>query len=267
MKRSSAELKQLARETLKGKYGTFIGTNVIYGLIVFAISLVIVFATIGMSTSTALIVQSGLQFIIAFVMVIFEAGLIYQAMQACREKPIGIKDLFYGFSHNPDRFIVISILTTLLALVFIIPSMAILVIGGALGAGVSEVMMVLGMLLYVAGAVFLIIVSLCVALCFYLILDNPGMKSIEAIKTSWRLMKGHKGRYFYISLSFIGLLLLGVLSFGIALLWIIPYMNVTLAYFYFDVMGALDPPVEEVAAAPVETPEIADQVRNDDISE
>ena len=48
-------------------------------------------------------------------------------------------------------------------------------------------------------------------------------------------MKGHKGRLFYIELSFLPLLLLGAVSL-IGLLWVIPYMQMTYAVFYFDIM-------------------------------
>ena len=51
-----------------------------------------------------------------------------------------------------------------------------------------------------------------------------------------RLMKGNMGRLFYIEVSFIPLFLLGVLSLGIGLLWITPYLNATLANFFLDLM-------------------------------
>lgn len=49
-------------------------------------------------------------------------------------------------------------------------------------------------------------------------------------------MSGNKGRLFYIYLSYIPFLFLGTLSCGIALLWVIPYMNATLAEFYMDII-------------------------------
>jgi uncharacterized membrane protein len=39
------------------------------------------------------------------------------------------------------------------------------------------------------------------------------------------------------SLSFIGWALLCILSLGIGLLWLIPYMNVSIAKFYQDIKG------------------------------
>ena len=49
-------------------------------------------------------------------------------------------------------------------------------------------------------------------------------------------MKGHKGRYFYISVSFLPLALLCLVTFGIGFLWLAPYMGMTFANFYVDLM-------------------------------
>jgi len=65
-------------------------------------------------------------------------------------------------------------------------------------------------------------------------------ESWRHIGESARLMKGNKGRIFYIILSFIGWMCLGMLSFGSGLLWVIPYMQQTLIQFYLDVKGELD---------------------------
>ena len=50
------------------------------------------------------------------------------------------------------------------------------------------------------------------------------------------LMNGHRLRLLYLILSFIGLDILEVLSFGIGALWIEPYKMQTYALFYSDVV-------------------------------
>ena len=49
-------------------------------------------------------------------------------------------------------------------------------------------------------------------------------------------MVHHKGRLFYLYVSFLPLILLGILSFGLALLWILPYMAATEAEFFLDLI-------------------------------
>ena len=55
---------------------------------------------------------------------------------------------------------------------------------------------------------------------------------MECIDRSMAMMKGHKWELFLLDLSYIGWLLLGLLSLGIGLLWIIPWMNMARVKFY-----------------------------------
>ena len=52
-------------------------------------------------------------------------------------------------------------------------------------------------------------------------------------------MSGNKMRLFLLDLSFIGWFLLGLITFGIAFLWITPYWNTARAAFYEDLMSDL----------------------------
>ena len=52
------------------------------------------------------------------------------------------------------------------------------------------------------------------------------------MKQSKNLMRGNKWRLFLLYLSFLGWLIFSVLTFGIGLLWIIPYITQTLVWFY-----------------------------------
>ena len=54
----------------------------------------------------------------------------------------------------------------------------------------------------------------------------------QAITRSRELMDGHKWQLFVLSLTFIGWEILGVLCFGIGLLWVTPYKNAAYAAFY-----------------------------------
>lgn len=54
----------------------------------------------------------------------------------------------------------------------------------------------------------------------------------EAITESRHLMDGHKMDLFVLDLSFIGWGLLGIITFGIGFIWIVPYYRQTKANFY-----------------------------------
>lgn len=68
----------------------------------------------------------------------------------------------------------------------------------------------------------------------YILGDNPQMTAREALRESKRLMEGKKGKLFWLSLTFIGWSLVGVITLGIGYIWIIPYMQATYAAFYDD---------------------------------
>ena len=86
-------------------------------------------------------------------------------------------------------------------------------------------------------AVAEIVLTMQYALVFYLLIDHPKMKLVEAFRVSRERMRGNKGRLFYICLSFLGWGVLAALSFGIGYLWIGPYMIQTQVGFYLDVVG------------------------------
>jgi len=66
----------------------------------------------------------------------------------------------------------------------------------------------------------------------YIIAENDGIKVIDAMKESHRIMRGNRFRLFCLHCSFIGWILLSVLTFGIGLLWVNPYINAACTDFY-----------------------------------
>lgn len=68
----------------------------------------------------------------------------------------------------------------------------------------------------------------------YLMAQNPDLGVLEAINMSKQMMMGHKGRLFFLELSFIGWAILCVLTLGIGYLWLFPYINASEAAFYTD---------------------------------
>ncbi|WP_051523420.1 DUF975 family protein [Ligilactobacillus hayakitensis] len=86
-----------------------------------------------------------------------------------------------------------------------------------------------------------IIKSLAYSQTFYILKDmmqaNKDVGLTEAITESRKLMNGHKWEYFLLQLSFLGWIILGVLSLGIGMFWVIPYMETTNAQYYRKLAG------------------------------
>ncbi len=65
--------------------------------------------------------------------------------------------------------------------------------------------------------------------------ENPGIKTLDAITLSRRLMKGHKWECFVLELSFLGWELLGVFTLGLSdVLFNIPYKTAVLGEYYAE---------------------------------
>ena len=67
---------------------------------------------------------------------------------------------------------------------------------------------------------------------YYLAVEYQNLPITEALKLSIKLTDGHKMDIFLVWLSFIGWFLLGTITFGIANLWITPYVRMTMTNVY-----------------------------------
>ncbi len=77
-----------------------------------------------------------------------------------------------------------------------------------------------------------VIKSLEYTLIPYLITENPNLSKERVFEISKRTMEGEKANLFFLNLSFIGWYLLGILSCGIGIYFILPYHQATKAEFY-----------------------------------
>ena len=84
-----------------------------------------------------------------------------------------------------------------------------------------------------------IVKSYSYALTPFILKDEPVLKYNAAIEKSMRMMDGYKMKLFLLDLSFIGWMILSVLTLGIGLLFLQPYMNTARAAFYEDLKAEL----------------------------
>ena len=82
----------------------------------------------------------------------------------------------------------------------------------------------------------------------YILLDKPELSANEAITESRRMMTGNKMKLFLLDLSFFGWFILSVFTFGILLIYVIPYMQAAHAEFYRNLKGNDVPKVAEDVA-------------------
>ena len=77
-----------------------------------------------------------------------------------------------------------------------------------------------------------IVKSFAYSMSYYILADNPELTAKEALNKSKEMMNGHKWDLFVLNLSFFWWYLLVGITFGIAAIYVVPYMNATIVNFY-----------------------------------
>lgn len=70
------------------------------------------------------------------------------------------------------------------------------------------------------------------SMAMYILAENKGKPALECIEESKAMTEGHKMELFVMGLSFLGWALLCGITFGIAAIWVIPYMQATYTNAY-----------------------------------
>lgn len=204
------EIKQEAKAVLKGQTSAF----VLATLIIFAIS-------IAISGTEQLFMHDGnpsflslfTSLVGAAVTGVLSIGFAGMGLKALAGRKVDTGMVFEGFGildRSLGIFFLSSIKIFLWTLLFVIPG---------------------------------IIANYRYAMSYYIILERPDLGVNDALKESSRMMEGHKWNFFVLQLSFILWSLLVVVTFGLALLWVLPYQTLTFIAFY----NRIKPQTEVVA--------------------
>ena len=215
---SSSDFRERARQMLRGKWGIAILTTFVAGLLGGLVTgsgnvsldldqdTVEIIYRLPKIVRTYLAVAASIGATFGFVTFIIggtvKLGYCKFLLNLHDNKPADIKDLFSQFDRFGDGFL-LSLLTALYtflwSLLFVIPGI-------------------------IAGYKY--------AMAPFIMAENPGMKPNEAITASKELMDGNKLDLFCLDWSFIGWVLLNMLTLGIGGLWLRPYTNAARAAFY-----------------------------------
>lgn len=96
-----------------------------------------------------------------------------------------------------------------------------------------------------------IIKSYSYSMSMFILAENKGKPALECINESIAMTDGHKMELFELGLSFIGWYFLGIITFGIAFIWIIPYWELTFVNAYHSLKPAVTEAFySEVSAIP-----------------
>lgn len=206
--RENYEYKAEARRQLKGKWGMSVLVILISWLIIRALTSNGFLSYSYVNGQMIRQNTSGFGGFASLVSLILSGPIAYGVstyfMKVVRNGGPQLEDMFGGFKYFINTFLVnlvTGILTILWTLLFIIPG---------------------------------IVAALRYSMVYYIMNDNPGITCMEAINQSKEMMRGHKGKLFMLTLSFIGWALLSILTLGIGLLWVGAYYSTARVNFYED---------------------------------
>ncbi len=247
MKRGISQWKRLARRELSGKAGM----AVLACILVSALNLILgSFSSALFPGNTILsrILGEVFSFAVTLVFCVLTAGLYYLFLNMARHKEYSLKDLVYFFSNQPDRIIAASAVLAVIAWITGLPATVYGYTSGVPQTLEEELrQMAILMFLILLGQLVNILITVPFTLSYYLLADREELGGLMALKESVRLMRGHIGKYILLQASFLPWLLLVIFTMYLALLWLLPYMQMTDVIFYRDIIGELDAGEGEIA--------------------
>lgn len=231
--KSNAQLKNLAKDKLTGKYGSAIWALLLVTLVTRAVTGTAVtlipvggwfWNVVSILLTTALSVFLG----------ILQTGIAYYFLNIACNMTYTSGNIFYGFHENAEKSIKVSLAHVALNTIYSLPYQILTLI---FIQTLNFKYMLLAYAVMLIGYVITAPFSLAISQSYYLLLDFPEATAKEVLKTSIRVMKGHKWRLFKLELSFLPLQIICMLSFGIGNLWLNPYMRMTYTEFFLDLMS------------------------------
>lgn len=166
---------------------------------------------------------------------IFQIGIALFYLSAACGQPNTPGNLFWGFHDNFKRSFILAGVSTAISTICSIPFQLVRFQFNA----TKNISMDLLIPCAIAQLVLIVVylyAALSLSQCYFLVLDFPQYDAWQIIKLSHKIMSGHKLRFLLLEISFFPLILLTIPTFGIGVLWLSPYMYMTYAVFFLDLM-------------------------------
>lgn len=226
-----SEIRKEAREALKGKCGKVVCIVLAF----LALSMLMGFVQGFINEES--IVYTILEVAYVIINVPFSFGLIISFMKIKRNEEVKawdfIKDGFlrFGKSWGITWHTFIRLLLPVVCLILIVILHLVLFFNGV-AVQLGTLFSLLYIVLLFTTIIYIACRALLYVLAYYISFDNPELSSKECVKKSAKFMKGNRGKYLLLGLSFIGWVVLVILTLGIGILWLMPYMQVAVICFY-----------------------------------
>lgn len=222
---NTGELKQLAKQQMKGKLPILILTNIIFTLAMMIIPIAEMITKNELSMIPRLILM-----IIVQPLFLGIAYIHYTSTQA--GSTIKFSDIFYGYKENLPRqgvvYIIKSVITYLMTSSLVSLVSTILLI---FKPSQSIVPMIMAIVIFVPS----FILQTYFSQIYYIMVGNKDLKGTEVLRDGLLMMRGRLLEYIMLMVSFVPWLIVEMLTFRLASIWVSPYKNQTLANYHFIV--------------------------------
>ncbi len=249
MHHTISQIKGSARNNLLGHYGLAIGSIIAVMAVILLLNLPFRRMMIqGFLFHAYTRVAIGIIGVVIVVMIaiLANAGIAWLHLNLARGRKVMFRDIFFPFTNQPGKFLGIGGLWVVTALICLLPGLICLFLSVNVSFADFSYEIVMPIIWYVcnlallAGIIVYIIIIMSWSLSICLILDNPDLRVMQAVRRSRKMLKKKRRRRFVMLLSFVGWGFFSILTFFIALLWIMPYVRQSLICFYLAVLEEED---------------------------
>lgn len=250
--RTATELRKEARKSLTQKWGKSALIIFVQNVIIFAINFVIAYISLlpfyeNPNSPTALSISRMVVSIVsAIIGVPLSFGIIASFMKIKRVEEvktldfwkIGLKNFVRSWKICLWIALKMIVVVAIAYVVCILIGILIPLLSGMLGIGsdtetfIFTTMILIEFIVAIIALIILIVIGLNYVIANNIAYDEPNITAKEAVEKSKRLMKGRKGDYIVLMLSFIGWAILTLFTYGIGIFWLNPYIYVTQVCFY-----------------------------------
>ncbi|MDD6325126.1 MAG: DUF975 family protein [Lachnospiraceae bacterium] len=222
------DLKRAARQLLLGKYGILALVTFLLACSNFFLSSLSLLAVPEIGGLLGRVLDFAALLITNMVYTLLLAGMYYIYYRITEQEPIRFSDLLFAFRSHPEPVAAFSVLSLIVeyGVLNLLP-LSYMKFGRSLPFAAVAIVLLLILLWYT--------MTFSAVLFFYA--TDPWHSVQDYLRQSMALMKGCRVKFFFLLLSFIGVFLLGLLSFGIGLVLVVPYMVMTQMLFFRARMG------------------------------
>ena len=200
---SNQYFKNKALASLEGNWGTAAIAALIIGLISGGVS-----SAVSMPFGNDFATGMGINSIWSLLCLPLQWGFTVFFLNLIRKEDINYERLFDGYKDFARTF-----LMEFLYVIAVMIGFCLLVIPG--------IILIIGLMM-----------------APYILKDDKEISAMDALKKSWEVTKGHKMKLFWLGLSFIGWVILSLMTLGIGFFFLAPYIDTTFAHYYEEELKA-----------------------------